>query len=122
MRKRVRIRLPAFPAVLCLLVATMAGLVSAETPVAGTIETDTRWTVEGSPYVLGDRVIILSNATLSVEPGVVVEGRDQVSPRVEHNGFLSTDRYALRLSPTTSRSWTRATTTGAPPSAPSSSR
>jgi hypothetical protein len=41
--------------------------------VGGLICTNTTWTPAGSPYVLtGSRIVIVCNAPLTIEPGVVV--------------------------------------------------
>jgi hypothetical protein len=42
------------------------------TPVGGIIWENTTWTLENSPYVFVDRVTVAPNATLTIEPGVVV--------------------------------------------------
>ncbi|MGD1914560.1 MAG: right-handed parallel beta-helix repeat-containing protein [Phycisphaerales bacterium] len=47
----------------------------AETPVSGRIDTDTVWTVDGSPYVLDDDIEVAGGATLTIEAGVTVQGR-----------------------------------------------
>ena len=44
------------------------------THVSGTISADTTWTLTGSPYTLDDNTTIGSGATLTVDPGVVIEG------------------------------------------------
>ncbi|MBI2120225.1 MAG: right-handed parallel beta-helix repeat-containing protein [Parcubacteria group bacterium] len=45
----------------------------AATPVSGTLSPDTTWTVEGSPYVIGEAFIVPLGATLTIGPGVVVK-------------------------------------------------
>lgn len=52
----------------------VAALASAQTPVEGRIDTDTTWTIAGSPYVLTGDVEVVGGATLTVEAGVSVEG------------------------------------------------
>ena len=47
-----------------------------ETKVGGGIYFDEVWTVENSPYVLSKNAKIGPNTTVTVEPGVVVEGDD----------------------------------------------
>lgn len=48
--------------------------VMAETNIpGGEISTDTTWTVAGSPYIVEDSVTVTNNATLIIEPGVVVQ-------------------------------------------------
>jgi MYXO-CTERM domain-containing protein len=58
-----------------LLVALMALLPSAAraTDVIGNLNTNTRWTLAGSPYRLTGDVTVGTGATLTIEPGVVVE-------------------------------------------------
>lgn len=45
----------------------------AQTPVSGTIESDTTWSSGGSPYLLDGNVIVAPGVTVTIEPGVVVE-------------------------------------------------
>jgi|GEM_PF-4408938 len=46
----------------------------ASTDVSGLISTNTVWNLAGSPYNLTDRVEVAISATLTIEPGVVVNG------------------------------------------------
>jgi cysteine-rich repeat protein len=48
----------------------------AETNVGGIISTDTVWNLNGSPYVLTNDVQIAYGTTLTVDPGVIVNGDD----------------------------------------------
>jgi len=48
--------------------------VAKATNVGGIINSDTRWTVDGSPYVLTSNVQIAEEARLTVEPGVEING------------------------------------------------
>lgn len=57
----------------CLMVAALA---TAQTPVEGRIETNTTWTIAGSPYVLTGDVEVVGGATLSIDDGVRVAGRE----------------------------------------------
>lgn len=52
--------------------------VFAVTSVSGSIITDTTWTLEGSPYVIEDDLSVINNATLYINPGVVVKFVPQV--------------------------------------------
>ncbi|MCZ7570272.1 MAG: hypothetical protein M5U01_17040 [Ardenticatenaceae bacterium] len=53
------------------------------TNVAGTIITHTTWTITDSPYILTGDVVITGGVTLTVEPGVVVQGQDNVELKVQ---------------------------------------
>lgn len=48
----------------------------ADTYVGGIINTDITWTLANSPYTLTNRVQIAYGATLSIEPGVIVNGNN----------------------------------------------
>ncbi|MFN3301627.1 MAG: right-handed parallel beta-helix repeat-containing protein, partial [Patescibacteria group bacterium] len=48
-------------------------ITSAVTYVQGSIDSDTTWSLENSPYVVVDDVIVNPGATLIIEPGVVVK-------------------------------------------------
>lgn len=54
--------------------------------VGGIIDTDTTWTLAGSPYVMTDTVTILPGVTLTIEAGVEVQAG--VDTAVEVNGTL----------------------------------
>ena len=45
---------------------------ASETEVSGIIDADTTWTLSGSPYVIVNPIQILYGATLTIEPGVVI--------------------------------------------------
>ncbi|MFA5745020.1 MAG: right-handed parallel beta-helix repeat-containing protein [Candidatus Paceibacterota bacterium] len=47
--------------------------VFAATDVASDINTDTHWMLDGSPYRVQSKIIIDGNATLSIDPGVIVQ-------------------------------------------------
>jgi hypothetical protein len=61
--------------ILVLLVGTIELLPArASTPVAGPITSDTTWTAANSPYTLTGDVTVQGGATLTIEPGVEVNG------------------------------------------------
>jgi len=49
---------------------------STGTNVSGIIKQDTTWTLEGSPYYLTGDIQIANGVTLTVEPGVTIEGNN----------------------------------------------
>lgn len=55
---------------------SMASNVYAFTEVGGIIDTNTVWTVENSPYVLKSNIQVAYGTTLTIEPGVTVDGND----------------------------------------------
>ncbi|GAB4434351.1 MAG: hypothetical protein Kow0031_16060 [Anaerolineae bacterium] len=56
---------------------------SAGTVVDADIVTHTTWTMAGSPYTLTTNITVNPSATLTIEPGVVVKGDDNVGLTVE---------------------------------------
>lgn len=60
----------------------------AQTVVSGTINTNTRWTVSGSPYILDGIVLVDNNAILDIEPGVIIRGQPRSSSAVFDPGAL----------------------------------
>ena len=52
--------------------STQLGMAATGTQVSGTIYDNTTWTIANSPYIVSSEVIILANATLTIEPGVSV--------------------------------------------------
>jgi len=59
-------------AALCLLAALLHGAVQAQTTVSGAINSDVRWSIGGSPYVVSGELLIQGGARLTVDPGVVI--------------------------------------------------
>ena len=45
------------------------------TEVGGDLNSDTTWTVAGSPYLMTSNVTVKPNVTLTIEPGVLVQAR-----------------------------------------------
>src|SRR5712671_6563102 len=57
---------------LFLLVSLCAGQALAQTAVSGAITADTRWTLDGSPYLVSGNLVIQNGATLTIDAGVVI--------------------------------------------------
>ncbi|AUC75009.1 T9SS type A sorting domain-containing protein [Olleya sp. Bg11-27] len=49
---------------------------NAQTSVSGGVFSDTSWTLENSPYIVTDDIIIFDNIKLTIEPGVTIEFND----------------------------------------------
>lgn len=61
-----------------MLVAALPAQAADSTAVGGTLAEDTTWTVDGSPYLVAETVVVPDGVTLSIEPGVTVQ-RDPAS-------------------------------------------
>lgn len=48
---------------------------------AGAIMTNTTWTKAGNPYVLTGQVVVFPDATLTIEPGVQIQGGETIEVR-----------------------------------------
>ena len=78
--------------------------------VGGTIDVDTTWTLSNSPYVVTSDLVIQSDATLTIEPGVSVFFEDGTGLEVTGTGQVvaeGTDfqRIQFTYNPSTSNSW-----------------
>jgi hypothetical protein len=81
-------------------------LAPAATPIAGDIGVDTTWTLAGSPYVVSGPVRVLDTATLTIEPGVVVQFAPTAGLRVEGQlNALGTQARQVRMVPSNGLSW-----------------
>lgn len=68
-------------------------IANGQTFVEGRIDTDTTWTIAGSPYVLAGDVEVVGGATLTIEAGVSVEG--MAGTRLVIGGEISGDPGTL---------------------------
>jgi hypothetical protein len=76
------------------------------TPITGDIAADTTWTLAGSPYVVSGPVRVLDTATLTIEPGVVVQFAPTAGLRVEGQlNALGTQARQVRMVPSNRLSW-----------------
>ncbi len=67
-----------YPIALALVFLLTGHSTRAQTSVSGTIDSNTSWSLSGSPYQLTSDLRLSDNSTLTIEPGVVVDiGRDE---------------------------------------------
>jgi hypothetical protein len=57
-------------------------LSNGQTNVGGVISTNTVWTVAGTPYVVIQNIIVDTNTTLIIEPGVSVKFQQGLSMKI----------------------------------------
>ena len=69
-----------------ILLLAIANNAVAATPVSGIIDSDTTWTLAGSPYIITGSVLVMEGATLTIDPGVEV--RFDGSYRLQIEGQL----------------------------------
>jgi RHS repeat-associated protein len=74
--------------VLVALFALATPPVAGATNVSGTISTNTTWTLANSPYVMTGNVTVAAGVTLTIEPGVVIQGNSNLRS-LTVNGSLS---------------------------------
>lgn len=53
------------------------------TEVGGYLSTDTTWTIENSPYIVKEKIIVEENVNLTIEPGVLIKFDDDTYIRVD---------------------------------------
>ncbi len=69
-----------------ILLLAIANNAVAATPVSGIIDSDTTWTLAGSPYIITGSVLVMEGATLTIDPEVEV--RFDGSYRLQIEGQL----------------------------------
>jgi len=58
---------------LLLIIIFLFGRAFPQTPVSGGIYSNTTWNINDSPYIVIDDVVVFNGATLTIEPGVVIQ-------------------------------------------------
>ncbi|MDY7079798.1 MAG: hypothetical protein SXV54_23185 [Chloroflexota bacterium] len=73
-----------------------------DTDVGGVITQSTTWGLAGSPYILTDNVVVTTGVTLTIEPGVVVQGQQNIQLKVlGHLSALGTETQPLTFTSAT---------------------
>lgn len=73
------------------------GSATAQTPVAGAISANTRWTVAGGPYVIAGEVVIQNGAVLTIDPGVTAYMGAGASVKVQGGSIKAAGTQALPI-------------------------
>ena len=90
---------PLLPATFIFLVT--GNLASADTTVGGLITADTHWTAANSPYVVTLDILVVNNATLTIDPGVEVRLDPSVGIEVAVGQLLARGTQSNRIRFTT---------------------
>src|SRR5437867_677832 len=72
----------------CLFMVVLGAGPAAASAFSGVIATNTTWLASGSPYVLSDSVTVADGATLTLEPGAIVQLGANVDLVVTNGGRL----------------------------------
>jgi hypothetical protein len=62
-----------------LTLAVSAASAFAQTTVSSNVTADTTWNLAGSPYILESTIFVNNNATLTIDPGVIVRGQPRTA-------------------------------------------
>jgi parallel beta-helix repeat protein len=65
----------------------LPGLAAGETRVEGTLHGETKWTKEGSPYIVTGDIIVPTGASLHIGPGVTVRFKPDIASQEGVNAF-----------------------------------
>ncbi len=82
---------------LLVLLTSMPFAVRAETPVSGSITTDTHWTLSESPYVVTGELLVQNGATLTIDPAVLVYMEAGASLNVQTGGIVANGEADRRI-------------------------
>jgi len=118
MKRRLEILLTIFALFIGLLnMASLTIPVAAATYVEGQITKDTIWTLVDSPFIVSKNIIVLSNATLTIEPGVEVRfGQNKsltISGKLYANGTGKTITFTSNKDSPSPGDWGSVRFTGA---------
>lgn len=87
MRRVIAVALGA--ATVCIFVGVQPASAGSGTDMSGLISQDTTWTPAGSPYTLTSSVEIVEGVTLTIQPGVLVQGQPFTTLRVRRHATLT---------------------------------
>jgi dockerin type I repeat protein len=65
------------------LILLFTPLITADTPVSGTINKNTTWSESGSPYIMGALTTVSGGFTLTIEPGCIIRMASNVTLEIQ---------------------------------------